>query len=49
LGAATVFASLYDHSPVGNSYDYYGAIDQATARFLQEVAKDTVDKFYQRK
>ena len=49
LGAATVFASLYDQSPVGNSYDYYGAIDQATARFLQEVAKDTVDKFYQRK
>ena len=49
LGAATVFASVYDQSPVGNTYDYFGAIDQATVRFLQEVAKDTVDKFYQRK
>ena len=49
LGATTVYASLYDQSPVGNSYDYYGAIDQATARFLQEVANDTADKFYQRK
>ena len=49
LAAATVFASLYETSPVGNDYDYFGAIDKETAHFLQTVAHDTVTKFYGRK
>jgi hypothetical protein len=46
LAASTVLASIYGISPVGNSYDYYGAIDQADALFLQTVAQDTVSRFY---
>ena len=45
LAACTVYASVYGKSPVGNSYDYYGAIDKETAAFLQQVAQDTVKKF----
>ena len=33
-------------SPVGNSYNYFGKIDKDTANFLQQVAADTVEKFY---
>ncbi len=47
LGAATVFASLYNQSPVGNQYDIFGAIDAETRLFLQQVAHDTVKNFYQ--
>jgi hypothetical protein len=46
LAACVVYASLYDRSPVGNPYDYYGAIDKDTALFLQKVAEKTVRKFY---
>jgi hypothetical protein len=46
LAACVVFASLYDRSPVGNPYDYYGAIDKDTALFLQKVADKTVRTFY---
>ena len=46
LAAATVFASIYRTSPVGNSYDYYGTVAPETAAFLQTVAWDTVTKFY---
>jgi hypothetical protein len=48
LAACTVYASIYGKSPVGNSYDYYGKIDKETAAFLQQVAQDTVRKFYGR-
>lgn len=48
LSAATVYAAVYGKSPVGNSYDYYGRIDKATATFLQEVAEYTVKQFYAR-
>jgi len=48
LAACTVYASVYGKSPVGNSYDYFGKIDKDTAAFLQQVAADTVKKFYQR-
>jgi len=48
LAACTVYASIYGKSPVGNSYDYFGAIDKDTAAFLQQVAQDTVRKFYGR-
>ena len=48
LAACTVYASVYGKSPVGNRYDYYGKIDKETAAFLQQVAADTVKKFYER-
>jgi len=46
LAACTVFASIFGKSPVGNSYDYYGEIEKEIAAFLQQVAEDTVKKFY---
>lgn len=48
LAAVTVFASIYGISPVGNSYDYFGSIDTETALFLQTVAQETVETFYDR-
>lgn len=49
LAACTVYASVYGRSPVGNAYTYFGRIDQDTAAFLQQVAWDTVKKFYSRR
>jgi hypothetical protein len=46
LAACVTYACLYGRSPVGNSYDYYGAIDKDAARFMQEVAEQTVTAFY---
>ncbi len=48
LAACTVFASIYGASPVGNDYDYFGEVPKNEALFLQEVAQDTVAKFYGR-
>lgn len=48
LAACVVFASLYGKSPVGNAYDYFGAVDKDSAAYLQQVAEDTVKKFYGR-
>ncbi|TWJ06705.1 DUF4886 domain-containing protein [Altererythrobacter ishigakiensis] len=48
LAAATTFASVYSVSPVGNSYDYFGVVGTEDARFLQDVAHDTVTAFYGR-
>ena len=48
LAAATAYAAIYGKSPVGNSYDYFGKIDADTAKFLQEVAWDTVQSFFAR-
>lgn len=48
LAAATVYASLYGKSPVGNAYDYYGRVSREDAAFLQAVADDTVRKFFGR-
>lgn len=48
LAASVVYASLYGRSPVGNPYDYFGALDKDTKSFVQEVAFDTVNKFYGR-
>lgn len=48
LAACVVFASLHGRSPVGNPYDYFGAVDKDSAAFLQQVAWDTVRKFYAR-
>ncbi|KPK15321.1 MAG: hypothetical protein AMJ67_15375 [Betaproteobacteria bacterium SG8_41] len=45
LAAATVYAAVYRKSPVGNTYT--GGIDPETARFLQEVAWQTVGQYFQ--
>ena len=47
LAANTVYAAIYG-SPVGNPYDYYGKIGKEDLAFLQQVAQDTVTKFYGR-
>jgi hypothetical protein len=46
LAASTVFAALYDKSPIGNSYT--AGIDPATANFLQTMARETVQTYYGR-
>ena len=48
LAAGVVYGSLYGKSPVGNPYDYFGALDKDTKAFVQEVADQTVRKFYGR-
>ena len=48
LASSVVYASLYERSPVGNPYDYFGAIDPDTKAFVQKVADETVRKFYSR-
>jgi hypothetical protein len=44
LSACTIYASLYKKSPAGNPYT--GGIDAKTARFLQEIAWETVREYY---
>ena len=46
LAACTVFAALTGRSPVGNAY--LAGIDAPTARFLQTVAWETVQDYYQK-
>jgi len=46
LASCVVFAALTGRSPVGNSY--LAGIDPPTAKFLQEVAWDTVQEYYQK-
>ena len=48
LAASVVFATLYGKSPVGNPYDYFGALDNDTREFVQKIADDTVRKFFGR-
>ena len=48
LASSVVYASLYDRSPVGNPYDYFGALDKDTRALVQKVADETVRKFYGR-
>jgi hypothetical protein len=44
LAACTTFASLTGRSPVGNSY--HAGLDEPTAKFLQEIAWETVQDYY---
>ena len=46
LAAATIYASVYGKSPVGLKYT--GGLDAPTARFLQEVAWETVREYFGR-
>lgn len=48
LAACVVYASVYGKSPVSNAYDYYGKVSKEDAAFLQQVADDTVKKFFGR-
>ena len=48
LASSVVYASLYDRSPVGNPYDYFGAHDPDTRAFVQKIAYETARKFYGR-
>jgi len=46
LATCTVFAALTGRSPVGNPY--LAGIDEPTARFLQTVAWETMQDYYQK-
>ena len=46
LASCVVFAALSGRSPVGNAY--LAGIDAPTAKFLQEVAWETVREYYQK-
>jgi hypothetical protein len=46
LATCTAFAALTGRSPVGNPY--FAGIDEPTARFLQTVAWETVQDYYQK-
>ncbi|MEK9776460.1 MAG: hypothetical protein VW339_10035 [Quisquiliibacterium sp.] len=48
LAAATAYATIYDRSPVGNSFDTFGKVDADTRAKLQAIAWDTVKRFHQR-
>ncbi len=45
LAAAVVVASVWGLSPLASDYNYFGAINHADARFLQQVAEDVVREF----
>ena len=44
LAACTIFAALTGRSPIGNPY--HAGLDEPTAKFLQEVAWETVQEYY---
>jgi hypothetical protein len=48
LSACVVYATLYNRSPVGNPYSFFGAIDDTTKLFLQNVVLDTVNTYFGR-
>ena len=39
LAGAVVYGSLYGKSPVGNPYDYFGALDQDTKDFRADASR----------
>jgi len=47
LAACTVFASVFNESPVGLNYDYNGLVNPSDKLFLQEIAESTVRTFHQ--
>lgn len=48
LAAATAYASIYNRTPVGNTFDAFDEVDPETRSMLQQVAWDTVVQFYGR-
>ena len=48
LAACTVFASIYDKSPIGIKYDYFGAISEEDKIFLQRIANDATSEYFKK-
>ena len=46
LAAAVVFSSITQVSPKNIEYNYFDAIDDSDLEFLQKIAHDTVEDFY---
>ena len=46
LAACVVFSSITHKSPLQIQYDYFGKIAEDDKKFLQKVAKNTVEDFY---
>ena len=46
LAACVVYASIYKDNPIGISYDYNGAINSEDKLFLQKIAHETVQKYF---
>jgi hypothetical protein len=46
LAACVVYATLYQQPAAEISYDYYGAVPESDARFLRQVADETVAEFF---
>ena len=46
LAACVVFSSITHKSPLQIKYDYFGKIAEDDKKFLQKVAKNTVEDFY---
>ena len=46
LAACVVFSSITNKSPQDIEYNYYGSINDADKEFLQRIAHETVENFY---
>ncbi len=46
LAACVVYQSIYGRSVIGIDYDYFGEVDEESARYLQRIADETVREFY---
>ena len=46
LAACVVYASIHKDNPIGISYDYNGAINSEDKLFLQSIAHETVQKYF---
>ena len=47
LAACTVFASVFEKSPVGLEYDYFGLINEEDKIILQKIAHEVASTFFQ--
>jgi hypothetical protein len=45
LGACVVYLALYGGNLDGLAYDYFGRLPEAEARYLQQIAEQTMDAF----
>lgn len=46
LAACVVYASVYQQPATGLEYTYFGAVSASDARFLQQIADETVNAFF---
>jgi hypothetical protein len=46
LAACVVYASIYKDNPIGISYDYNGAINPEEKLFLQSIAYETIQQYF---